>query len=597
MLFYQRSASLTEYVQQFTHQNTSSSISQPPTVGLSLELDSGIAAENELILRRYVAQDPAHARFVRDIFQRHKFFHPQCSETHEEENRLLSVVLNYIQQVSSRWKELPDFEGTIKLLSQTVASCSSCALHVCKWFATDMNVMVSILKPALMATRKGFAGLLTVAMQLLFNTRKADSPPSTLPKETIDKTLELVINQVYENWNQLQRIPRGWDQLFGVLVSVTEMGTLEATFLVELHMLEKVLEIVWVHIGPSAKNTPKGLRLEYQAYLNARDKHKTYNHRAALTLFALLLRAVVLDSSDKDRDSDLLYLTDTEAKLLELPGEGAFEWLRRLIHTGNAPDAAQLVVEQLCTYVNFQDRLHDTLSNGLESTLEYAAAARFAGPCLQFVMSSSSEELVLDLVRKTLAAIAHADGYCNAEYLEYVQALAALQSTVSGIDATTLRRLIARYAGSWAPPILLCNEDGTKDVRSEGKMLVNELLNDQLRGRDAVEAHQDRNFMYTLRGLVKGCATYVNRTFEAVNADRTPSRLCYAHGHGQPMLSLLMDIRSYFDEEIYEGDEIIDKLRQVIDELEMLDVMAEEEQYPWNDSEPPSEIDLSEVSP
>jgi len=593
MLFYQRSSSIESLAQDYPIFDSS----KPATVALPEELDNAIAQENEICLRRYVAQDPSHARFVLMIAQRMHSDGEACSERHELEDKLLEIVLGYVQQVSSRWKEVPDFEETIKLLCSYVRGCTKCALKVLEWFQMDSNTMNSILRAAYQLARKQFGVLFATCHIVLWPHRYPDKKDDSLQvsRKRLEHATNNSLEQIVKEWSQLQRANRGWESLFAVLSTIAELGKKEAVTMVELGFLEKTAEIVWIHAGASAaKMMPRTVRQSYNVYLAARDRNKTFNHGVAMKLFAQLLPFVELAKPLTTEYG--LEPSDEERVLLQLDEEGLLEWLRRLIFGGSNTEAAEAVVKELCKYPPLLGRMHETLISGLERTRQYSNAAYFVGPCFVFVQYCPVQKRAIQMIARTLAAISDTDGYYSEVYLDYIKSLFSLQEA-SSLTQEQVRTIVRMNIGSWAPMLLMASNSMHRDVRNEALMTVNELLFDRLEQSPVDEVSGTEAVMTAIRGLANGSLSHVQKYYLDTQQSGQ-ARINLSSGQAGQVIRVLEACRSYLDTGTAEDDTLLQEVQTLMDHLQLLDSQIEPDEFGWegqSGSEALSEVELSDT--
>ncbi|KAK5956953.1 hypothetical protein OHC33_002442 [Knufia fluminis] len=595
MLFYQRSSSIEGYAQDYPVFDSS----KPYAVALPDELDCAIAQENEICLRRYVTQDPSHARFLLKIAERMRAEGEACSATHELEDKLLGTILEYLQQVSSRWKELPDFEESTKLLCSYAQSCGNCALKILEWFEVETNAMTSILRAWYPSARKQFGILFATCHSVLWPLRYPEKKDDLLllGRARVEEATNNSLAQIAKQWTQLQRSNRGWDQLFGVLSAIAELGQKESTTMVELGFLEKTAEIVWVHTGPStAKAIPRSVRQNYNMYLAAREKNRIFNHGAAMKLFAELLPSVRLAKRPMTERSRL-EATDEEKILLQMEEDGPLEWLRRLVFEGSNFDAADAVIKELCDYPALLGRTSETLIDGLERTRQYANAANFVKPCFVFVQFCSMQKRALGVISKSLAAISDTDGYFSETYLDYVKGLIGLQETVSGLTSDQVRQVLYIQLGNWAPMLLMAPNSMHRDVRNEALMTVNELLFDRIEHLSIEEVLRIDTAMAAIRFLANGSCSHVQRYFVEAPRQGQP-RMSLASGQSSQMTTVLEACRPYLDTGNADDDLLQQEVQAVMDHLQLLENQVEPDEFTWDGqsgSDALSEVELSDT--
>lgn len=580
MLFYQRASSVEAYTQDYPTFDGADQVQ----VGLPRDLDNRIAQENEICFRRYVAQDPSHAKFIRQILERMRSQEEKCSTTHALEDRLISIVLEYVHQVSSRWKEAPEFEETIKALCGYARSCSRCALTIMQWFDADDNVVSCLLRAWYTLARRQFAALLITCYNVLSPLRhipKKDGSPLTGYRQRLEHAFSDCLKQIVRNWPQIQRYNRGWESLFGFLYAVAQLGHREAHMLIELGFLERCLEIVWIHHSPSQKTTPKNVRVKYNNYLVAREKGRQFNHTSVMDLFAELLSYVSLDDERTINDRPAMILNDPETDLLGISRIGSLVWLKKLIAGRSSDRAVEAVIKELCNYPILQERVAEILLNGLLSTKSTVQTAfLFLMPCQIYIQYCSDDNLVPDMIKRSLSAMADSDGLLSSCFLDYIKQLLALETTVSGYTHQQIMQLMVNNIGNWAPPLLMAPNDIHRDVRNDTITLLDEILFiplGQIGGIDEIRASTAH--MEVVRSLVLESIQYINKNFLTISVGGTQQmRETLFVGQARQMIQMLEHCDRYFAGDNADDEQMLSVIQGTIEELQLLESNVDAEE-------------------
>lgn len=571
MLFYQRASSVEAYAQDYPIFDQADQVQIP----LPRELDNRIAQENEICFRRYVAQDPSHARFVRQILERMRHLEEKCSATHTLEDELIPTVLDYLHQVSSRWKEAPEFEDTIKLLCGFAKSCTKCALNIMEWFNHGENTMSCILRAWYTLARRQFESLLTTSYTVLSPLRhasKKDDIPLTSRRRRLEDAFSGCLKQIDQHWNQIQRYNRGWESLFGFLHAVAQLGPREAHMLIELGFLERCLEIVWVHNSPNSKATPKAVRVKFNNYLAAREKGRQFNHVSVMDLFAELLSYVSLDQDRSTTGRQAIGLNETESELLGVKTSGSLLWLKKLVAGRNSDSAVEAVVKELCDYPVLQERTADILLTGLLSTKSSVQTAfLFLMPCQVYIQYCSDEGMVSDMITRSLTAVNDTEGVMSSFFLDYVKHLLGLETTVSGCDHHEIVQLIINNLGCWAPPLLMAPNDINRDVRNETVDLLNKLVFRPLNDMNGVEnVRASDSHMELIRSLVVESVNYVKNTFLVQTGSQQQRETLFV-GQARQMIHVLELCETYFIDDSTDDRDTVSIIQGTIADLERLE--------------------------
>ncbi|KAJ9654013.1 hypothetical protein H2198_006868 [Neophaeococcomyces mojaviensis] len=612
MLFYQRSSSIKQYSQEYPVFSAG-----PVIVTLPQELDNQIAQENEICFRRYTAQDPSHAKFIRQIAEQMRPDGESCNKQsvdHTLNDRLMVIILDYIQQVSSRWKEAPEFEETVKLLIEYAKNCPRCAENIVRWFGyvyerpydrQRHNVLDCILRPFYVVARKHFATLLSLCYSVLFPTLSTDAEEKlgVTDRRRLQKVLAAPLRQVVDNWQVLQRFNRGWDQLFSMLHSIARLGRREAVMMVELGFLEKTLEIIWIHYNSNTRGTPVKLKQDYNMYLQAREKNRSFNHAGVMDLFADLLAFVELGPARRAPRSGTVQTSKEENELLGIvDGGGSIGWIRRIISGRSNADAAALVVKELCDYPDLSDTVGRVLLTGIEESRLLQIAASYIQPCFVYVQNVSQPQLARTMFTKCLACIAESEGIYGGDYLDFIKEGVALQDTVSGFAAQHALAAVFQQLENWAPPLLMAPNDIHRDVRNETLMFLDRILFANLANLSLDEVRLSDRHMTHIRALAFGCNTYASKNFLSTQSRGAAQRSTLQAGQQAQVVRVLGMCMEWLDGDANAEDEtLIGECQQTVDDLGLLAQSVEIEglEGEWRDgsSGELSEMESFEVSP
>ncbi len=136
MLFYQRMSSgeVDRTTDAVSALNGPIELPMPPT--LSREM----TRQNEMLVRRYCLFSSSHAGFVKSMLSKMKERNAGvCSESHETEKKVISMVLYHMTQVFTRAVNYPDFESTFMALKKAISSSPQCCALTLEWI-TDHPV-------------------------------------------------------------------------------------------------------------------------------------------------------------------------------------------------------------------------------------------------------------------------------------------------------------------------------------------------------------------------------------------------------------------------------------------------------------------------
>ena len=491
MLFYQRKTNIESLETEAQHTDPIN----PLKIDASPELEHHIAQQNELHLREYCVQDENHARFVRDLMG--KLWSSrgvQCSEAHETENRALDSTLEYIQQVSSRWKGQPEMDETAKLILSFVRDCPKCAMTTCEWAVEADVAQHSLVQSPYPATRNTFLCIWRTCIEVLHEQAEADLYTAPRYKKVLQKCLQALSDA----WDCTFRHPRSWIDYFALLHSILDMGEMEAEEVMRYDFLENCLEVIHRHTAEGAEL--RNLRREAGKYLSfvvGKEKNRRFEYAPLMDFFAALFVRYDLDQSPR---SDIRGLTPTERRLLGLEQVPVpLTWLRKMIVGNHSGPAVNKVVMYLARSSNLAGSLAKMLNNGAEDKHMNVAAAHLE-PIAVFCRHAAHENQALDLAKQVLESIPTIDIIYGSEYLRLVQNLLTAQNDVINAPEGFLTEQVVAAMPDWAPVLIVAPNEAQHHVRNESADIVQQLL---LRPLEAAREDSPPKSRYLLQVAVQ----------------------------------------------------------------------------------------------
>ena len=373
MLFYQRRASIRGFERKYKAPDLVSPVRLP----LTSDREQHLTLENELFLRSYCAQDRSHAKFMRQTLERMRCGQAnRCSYAHETETRTLELVLEYIQQISCRFKDLPEFEVTMRTLGGYASQCSSCAEQIVNWYLVETNFRDTVLRNPLPLVRRAFSSLLQESLRMLkYATRTQGLSKSRVMErnERYRLLLRRCVEMFEDQWDDISKFARAWNDYFELLTHITLLGVLEASLILDAGFLEKTLEIAWI----DGRSDPRKLKRKYAHYVNVREKGRVYSHAGLLRLLHALLDRLDLTlrvhpDGEREESGKFLGATPGEIRLIypsntQQSTNIKLEWLRRVIVGSANPVAIAGIVAILAHYPDLGFYTANTLIHGLGS--------------------------------------------------------------------------------------------------------------------------------------------------------------------------------------------------------------------------------------
>ena len=526
MLFYQRVSSIQHFEAAYHNHDTANPVRLPVGSALGADID----ARNQETIRSYCLQDPSHARFMRLMLERmHWSANRQCSEDHLTEDKMVRHSLDYIQQISCRFKEMPDFDATCRLLQDNAQQCFKCASQVASFFAdTDFALddvrKESVLRCAVLrnpstSVRRTFSILLCDALRTM---RKGSKDKSVGEEQAMARNVEYreaytsCVRNLAEPWAEMHKFSRAWNDYFDLLSRLTGFGTWEAGVVLQCGFLEKIAEVIWA----DARHDPMELRVKYASYVSLREKGRVFGLSGLIASLSTILEYVHFSTRStadglRDPNHDGFYeLSPYEAQLLKPLKMGqkqkpSLEWVRKVIMTKQNPNAVTKIVSNLLQETFLAQPLEVTLAHGL-ATETVGDAIAFLDPAITFCKSCKHSTPVQLLVKEALNGIDTIGGTCGKEHLDFVIELADLENEAVGLTKQEFFTMVFRQLKSWAPTLLLFPDDIHYDVRNDTLLYLQERIFRPLNESDLDASQHDILVKYA-RALAKSCVYHIQQ--------------------------------------------------------------------------------------
>ena len=519
MLFYQRKESIKNLEAEFPNR----SAAQPVRLPLTLERNRYLTQENELFVRAYCAQDPSHARFVRQVLERTCWGQDRhCSLEHVSEAKALHIALDYMQQVSCRFKDLPEVVETLKLVSDAVGSCPSCAEEVIAWFCEDANFRDIVLRNHSANIRNMFGFLLTNSLRMLKENEIAPALGQlhARPRKiSYQRRSEQVIAMLKHLLDNIWRYQKAVDDFFRVTSRISMHGKAEARGLLQDGFLEVPLEIIWTEDHFENKK----MRKKYGHYISLREKGRNISLSGMIGLMSELLNRVKVDEMVPGRSQNseeyyggLEHMSDTEQHYTKPVGSqigngGVFDWVHKIICWQSNLPAIRTIVDRLAKSAVTAPILANTLALGLGADT-VPMAAHFLDSTEIFINVCAQHTLVTQLVKESLETVDSINGHCGKEFLDFVQRLSKTVNEAVNWEQPKFESMVARSANVWAPTLLVHPDDHLHyNVGEDTTNFLNEILFSPLQTEES-PATKERLTRCT-RLLATACIDHIKRFF------------------------------------------------------------------------------------
>ena len=326
MLFYQRRSSL-----QAEPQGVTLSRLNPAMVPVPKPLEHLIEDINRTVLRDYGLLSPQHTDFLQGLIKdQHRY--DGCSEDHLLERETIHLLLLHLCRVSSRTKDLPQYEDVLNLLRRITQECSHCAIIAIVQLGQVIGALPDLMiKSPHQKVRVSISRFIYDTMNRMrkespqeYGIEFSDSESESTYEMSDNSMLLLTIEFLRQLMDDIPSFPRAWDDYFDLLLHIATLGYQEAFAIVQARILERCLEKLhqWQDEREELQNT------NFLSKLMVRKK-PSYNKMIELVI--VLLQCIDFgDALVSHRSWDLVDhmkktfpITDAEAMHL-LAGSTAF---------------------------------------------------------------------------------------------------------------------------------------------------------------------------------------------------------------------------------------------------------------------------------
>ncbi|KAH9867833.1 hypothetical protein IAQ61_007137 [Plenodomus lingam] len=248
MLFYQRRDTVEQTLQDWVAPMTGG----PFKVSAPGALVKEVEARNSDFIREYCLFDPGHSRFIRQLHAMSRTINKgTCSDAHDQENRVLRIVLTHQSRIVWRQQTPEIFLETVSQLRRTVLSCPKCCITVLTFLATDDHALLNLILRCVHAkVRANTRILLLDCLDFLRDKEPSaygiDGPDSDMDLDSAPPShgiLWAVVAKLRWIAEESAISPRGWDDFYTTVTEIAEMGHAETAILLDhgfLHFCAKL---------------------------------------------------------------------------------------------------------------------------------------------------------------------------------------------------------------------------------------------------------------------------------------------------------------------------------------------------------------------
>ncbi|ORY59104.1 uncharacterized protein BCR38DRAFT_488847 [Pseudomassariella vexata] len=465
MLFYQRSSCL-ENEQEMLN---SSGRPSPLRFNLPSDLQYQVKSDNWALVQRHVLYDPIHIPFVYKVVSQ-AWDSEQCSENHQVENLALQAALGHLDQVASRSKDTPDFEGLYRLLVRVCRRCPRCCFTLTDYFTTHEEPLRMLLqKNADGVIRQEMGNMLIFALK---NIRTHYPEDYGVPDPDDDASHDFKFRErcPLTNmailftllWDTFHTSLRAWGEYFGTMTDFAQLGRPEAVALLDQDFLYKTIMVIAA--DPTFDLEPQYARMH--TTISRRMATRPPNYENVIALIDTLMD--VMDPKLHFAEfSDLrlpLALQDepvpynaAEVNLIHREwnrnAQGSV-FVEKLIQINQNHVSTDAILTRLMDFSPQMDqRIFLTLRLGITGGLVTHAIGPYLRAAAHYVHHSSNAEHVERLIKHVCKQCKNIQGPDGADFFEFIKdtfsSSRRIQEDFEKVEIESLDLL-----PSWAPGLL-----------------------------------------------------------------------------------------------------------------------------------------------
>lgn len=472
-------------------------VSTPVKCQIPLDLKAELDQSNEFFLRQYCLFDPVHATFSRNVLEQLRTVNQGCcTEDHAMEQEAIWLTLEYLDRYQSRTKDCPSHEKMQGTLTRVIGACSQCCRLGLEWVIRHPYALRNLLLRCPMPkVRKDFAGMIITGLQHLrrndpqsYGFDETDDIESDIldtPLQTIGKVFSSLAKCLEEIFPALCYNSRGWDDYFGLLAEMANMGKPEAHVLLLEGFLLKCLELLVADSLLAQRNT---LRERYQNYCRLIDKGRKFPLGKLIELLASLIERLDLAQEPvayryglRPYDTGPGPLTSTEDDLIRFGvnrpprAKDTVLFLDRMLTGGSNPQATKRIVKAL-VLAEPALRIAAALCSTLQAGISVDPAV-LAGPYLRAALiycecipSINSADSMIQFVAAEVDSIGKSGGR---EHLEFFTQARRLRSLRHDRFPEMFSLAVLNCVPVWAPGLLTYAEESVRtDTLEFLKLLI-----------------------------------------------------------------------------------------------------------------------------
>lgn len=562
MLFYQRVSTM----EQPKQNSLLSKPTYPARVPVPTAFANHIAMDNELFIRTYCLLEPAYSMLIPELLYRVRQMDPTFAGHDQLQALGIELGLDTLEQLIARTKELIGLVSVYEELKMLIQSPRG-ALRALHWFArwptTMRNMVLRIFQYEVRQREMSIILDSIRCLKISLQELAFDDEKRLLWQTELEESVGAIVLMLAELWPALQTVPRVWDEYFGFLIKLTELGQETTNAILANGMFVKCLEIIWVD-----SEDRKNLKARYAGYYRLLDKGRQFPYRNLMTLCAMLFQRVDLSlppaPSDTSREigpDGRLSLSAAENRLIKplefqksAEDSGVLVLLMKLLqhdHICVQPEVSRAIVASLLAAGPQGGYMRHVLKT-LEVGLRFSPAdlcIPFLECSLTFCKHASDDDAIITLMNVVAKGVESINNSAGNEHLEFFTQLCGISNERLELDPDWFTEAVQNRIPDFIPTLLVYNHPSvrrrTLDVlRNLLFVDDNDEMTEETRARLAWIAHQ----------LTHACLRRITGTFLNSQVRSVESRII------QPITSTITHcLEKYFNVEDEDDQRVIEQ--------------------------------------
>ena len=464
-------------------------VSVPPT------LQSTIALDNDVWIRKYCMFDPEHASFIKSLLTQLRVVNRGfCTDSHDLEKRAIEIALGHVNQVFSRSKGCEDYDTVLGLLGELGKRCHNCCHLILDSIATHELILRNLLlrNPDSQSRAKFSTFVFETMKSLRLADRHlygledclADHVSSSDKSADGNGVFQAIANSLWALRVLIHHSNRSWDDYFGFFLCLANLGDAECQYLLDLGFLRYLLELLLADQPILGKR----IRLEnphFQSYYRLTEKGRKFSLRYAIALLERLMDLVDLALQPYDRD-ELRASSDNgssisryEDRMLRAISDATKE--RSLVildkvifQAASSAVSHGFLKKLLCAEPEFGTYLdiQYTILTGIN--LE---PANLTGPYLSAIVTfcefGPQPSDAKSIIRRVAREVDSIGIYGGAEHLDFFAHVRRLRNARVNVSASFFHRAVLELVPVWAPTLLTYTD---QQVRKDTIQLLHSMV-------------------------------------------------------------------------------------------------------------------------